>query len=188
MNMLKLGIALVTLGAATLTASAAEQALSVDKANSRVDIAVKATVDSFVAKLTDYAPSIQLNSELGTVTAAKISFHFADIRTGNEKRDHEMNVWQETDKFPDGNFTLGKLTMDSAHKVSAHGSLVLHGVTHELQFPVTLSRSGSGMTVDGEAELDTRWFGLPVIRKFGLLKVDPIVVVRFHLTGAIAAP
>jgi iron complex transport system substrate-binding protein len=39
----------------------------------------------------------------------------------------------------------------------------------------------------GDASLDTREFGLPVIRLFGLLKVDPVVRVRFHLQGTAPA-
>jgi hypothetical protein len=31
--------------------------------------------------------------------------------------------------------------------------------------------------------VDTRDYGLPIIRVFGLLKVDPLVHVQFHLEG-----
>ena len=184
--MLKIGSVFVALVFATLTSLASERTLTVDKTGSHVDIAVKATVDSFVAKLTDYAPSIQIDPATGAVTGAKVSFHFADVKTGNEKRDREMNAWQQTDQFPEGNFTLSALTPGTEHKFTAQGSLTLHGVVHDVAFPVTITRMGTATNVEGEAEVDTRWFGLPVIRKYAFLKVDPVVVVHFHLSGVTA--
>ena len=168
--------------------SAAEGPLVIDKANSRVDIAVKATVDSFVGKLTDYAATIVVDRETGAVTTSKVTFHFSDVKTGNEKRDREMNEWQQTEKFPDGEFTLDSLSAVSPGKFTVHGRLLLHGATHEVSFPAAIARDGANVTVDGEAVVDTRVFDLPVIRKFALLKVNPLVTVRFHLAGSLAAP
>jgi polyisoprenoid-binding protein YceI len=168
--------------------SAVETVLVVDKANSRIEISVKATVDSFVGKLTDYFSTVRFDPDTGKVTAAKIVFHFNDVKTGNERRDREMHVWQQTEKFPDGDFTLGALDASAEGKLTARGTLTFHGVTHALEFPVTITREGSGLTVEGEAVVDTRLYGLPVIRKFALLKVDPLVGVHFHLSGAMAVP
>ncbi len=173
---------------ATIPLPAAAQTLTVDKANSRVEIAVKATVDSFVTKLAAYTADVRFDAATGQVTAAKLAFHFTDVKTGNEKRDREMHIWQQTEKFPDGDFTLKALQPAADGKLTARGGLTLHGVTRELAFPVTVVRAGAVATVEGEAVVDTRLFGLPVIRKFALLKVDPLVTVRFHLTGTTAAP
>ena len=46
---------------------------------------------------------------------------------------------------------------------------------------MTIVPSATAWSLDGEAVLDTRDFGLPIIRMFGLLTVDPQVKVRFHL-------
>lgn len=172
----------------TVDVSAAEALLAIDGANSRVDIAVKATADSFVGKLTGYIATITVERDTGAVTAAKVAFHFSDVKTGNEKRDREMNEWQQTKKFPDGDFTLDSLTTVSSGKFTVRGRLTLHGSTHELLFPATITRDGANVMVDGEAVVDTRIFGLPVIRKFAILKVDPLVVVRFHLAGRLESP
>ncbi|MEI8088887.1 MAG: YceI family protein [Opitutaceae bacterium] len=186
MKIFNAGSLIVAFVAANLTSFAAGRNLTVDKAASHVDIAVKATIDSFNAKLIDFTSSIQIDPETEIVKGAKVSFHFADVKTGNDKRDHEMNMWQKTDQFPDGAFELSTLTAASDHKFTARGSLILHGVAHALEFPVTIRREGALTSVDGEAAVDTRWFGLPLIRKFALLKVDPLIVVRFHLSGTIA--
>jgi len=141
--------------AATAVLTAAEQPLVLDKTASHIDIAVKATVDSFVGKLADFTPTILADAATGKVTTAKITFHFNDVKTGNEKRDHEMHVWQQTDKFPDGEFALSAIEPASDGKFTARGALSFHGVTKELVFPVTVNRQGASLTVDGEAVVDT---------------------------------
>jgi polyisoprenoid-binding protein YceI len=171
-----------------ISASAAEQPLAIDKAGSHIEIQVKATADSFVGKLTEYAPTVLVDPATGKVSGAKFAFHFKDVKTGNDKRDREMNVWQQTDKFPESDFALETLAPATDGKLMAKGALTLHGVTQTLSFPVAVTRSETKVTIEGDATVDTRTFGLPVIRKFALLKVDPLVVVHFHLVGTISAP
>lgn len=183
-----LPICLAAFGLFAGSLPAAEKSLTIDQGNSRIEIAVKSTVDSFVGKLVAYTPTLTLDSVAGKVTAAKIAFHFNDVKTGDEKRDHEMHIWQQTEKFPDGDFTLGTLEPSTDGKLVAHGTLTFHGAAHALEIPVKVARTESSVTVDGEAMVDTRLCGLPVIRKFGLLKVDPIVGVRFHLVGTVSSP
>ncbi|MFH1500014.1 MAG: YceI family protein [Verrucomicrobiota bacterium] len=166
-----------------LAAAAEPQCLVLDRQNSRVEIDVKATVDSFTGRLEDYTPVILLD-ERGDVTSATVSFKFIDVKTGKAERDEQMHVWQETDRHPDGVFKLESLTPAAdGGGLRASGTLALHGLVREIDFPVSITRDGSLMAVDGVARLDTRDFGLPIIRKFLLLKVDPEVVVRFHLQG-----
>jgi polyisoprenoid-binding protein YceI len=178
----------ITVGLSAINASAAEQPLAIDKAGSHIEIQVKATADSFVGKLTEYAPTVLVDPATGKVTGAKFAFHFKDVKTGNEKRDREMNVWQQTDKFPDSDFALETLAPAADGKLVAKGALTLHGVTQTLSFPVVITRSEAMITIEGDATVDTRTFGLPVIRKFAVLKVDPLVVVHFHLIGTISVP
>ena len=172
----------------TVDLRAAEAPLAIDKATSRVEIAVKATADSFVGKLADYVATVVIDRDTGAVTTSRVTFHFSDVKTGNEKRDREMNEWQQTEKFPGGEFALDSLTPVSPGKFTVHGQLSFHGSTHELSFPAAIARDGAAVTIDGEAVIDTRTFGLPVIRKFAVLKVDPLVTVRFHLAGSLASP
>jgi polyisoprenoid-binding protein YceI len=65
--------------------------------------------------------------------------------------------------------------------MKATGDLTLHGITRPISFPVTFSNIGSRHTVDGTASIDHREWGLKIIRKFGVLKVDPTVKVTVHL-------
>lgn len=178
-----LGLALATYG----SASAADVGLAVDKAQSRVEILVKATVDSFTGTLVDYQPVIRVDHDTGTVVSADVSFAFADVKTGKPDRDEQMHTWEDSARFPTGDFKLLSLTPTSEGRFTATGTLTFHGVTRELSFPITITTDRRLFAIDGEAVVDTRTFDLPVIRKFGLLKVDPLVKVRFHLQGKVLA-
>jgi len=163
-------------------AGAAERPLLLDLTRSRVEVVVKATVDSFTGRLTRYSPAV-LVDEGGRIVSARLAFHFRDVATGKDKRDTAMHTWQQTETFPDGEFVLASLAPAPDGSYTASGRLTLHGVMRELQFPVTVLRDGGLLAIDGDATVDVREFGLPVIRMFGLLKVDPRVHVRFHLQG-----
>lgn len=166
-------------------AVAAPTPLSIDPAQSRVEVIVKATVDSFTGTLDAYKADITVDA--GRVTAATISFRFADVHTGKPARDEAMHEWQDTPKHPDGVFTLKTIETAADGRLTARGALVLHGVSREIAFPISVTTDHRLYAIDGEAPLDTREFGLPIIRKFGLLKVNPLVKVRFHLQGTVAA-
>ncbi len=168
------------LGGAALSGHAAQ--LACDPVQSRVEIIVKATVDSFTGRLAKFEPAVTFGPD-GRVTAARIRFQFSDVQTGKDKRDKAMHEWQQTDRFPDGEFELVSLTPQSDAAWRAQGRLTIHGQTQALDFPVTIVTQGDVCAIDGEAVVDTRGFNLPVIRMMGLLKVDPLVHVRFHLQG-----
>ena len=46
--------------------------------------------------------------------------------------------------------------------------------------------AGPVYAIDGEVEIDCRDFGLAPIRRFGVITVEPRLVVRFHLQGRLA--
>ncbi|WP_052300275.1 YceI family protein [Opitutus terrae] len=165
-----------------LPAQAADKPLVFDSAQSHVNVAVHATVDSFTGQLTHFDPIVTVD-DAGKVTTARLAFHFRDLETGKAKRNDAMHKWQQSDTFPDGTFVLSSLEPAGTDAFSATGQLTLHGVTREVRFPLTIARQGSVYVIDGDAPLDTRNFGLPIIRMFAVLKVDPVVRVQFHLQG-----
>ena len=160
--------------------------LRIDPDRSRVDIAVKATVDSFVGKLEAYQAEVCVEPVKGEVVSARFAFRFADVKTGKADRDEQMHAWQDTEHHPDGVFTLASITRGEDGRLTAAGTLRLHDLAREIRFPVSVFHDGGRFSIDGEATLDTRDFGLPVIKKFLVLKVDPAVRVSFHLQGVVA--
>ena len=169
--------------AVSIFSLSAETHLVVDAETSKFEIDVKATIGSFVGYLADYAADIEVEPETGEVISAVLAFDFRDVKTGKEKRDHHMHVWQETEKFPRCRWEMMKLEPQTDDSLLAVGKLTLHGVTRPLSFPIRISREDKMMVIDGEVDLNTEDFGLPKIRKFPALKVNPIVEIRFHLQG-----
>lgn len=165
--------------------TAADHAVQFDPAQSTVEVSVKATVDSFTGKLATYDLTGTADDR-GRIVAARLAFHFRDVLTGKAKRDSAMHEWQHTDQYPDASFELTALATAPDGSSRATGKFTFHGVTHELSFPVTVAHAGTTYAIDGEAPIDTREFGLPIIRLMGLLKVDPLVRVRFHFQGKLA--
>jgi polyisoprenoid-binding protein YceI len=157
--------------------------LVVDKHESRIQIQVKATLSSFVARLPDYDAAITVASASGRVESVQFNANFDGVKTGLTARDADMNEWQETDQFPRLRFVLTSLQPGERGTYLARGLLLLHGVQEAISFPVAITTDRRLLAVDGELAVDTRDFGLPIIRKFFFLTVNPVVHLRFHLQG-----
>ncbi len=166
---------------------AAESPLILDPEHSSIEAVVKSTTDNFTAKLTTYTATITVDPAQKRVTTTQIAFHFNDVKTSNAKRDVEMLHWEQADQFPDAVYTLATLQPGTDGTFTAHGKFNLHGVTKEITFPLTISlKTPDHYAITGELPLDTRDFGLPVIRKFAVLKVNPLLQIKFHLEGRVA--
>lgn len=161
--------------------------LRVDRAASRFDIAVKATVGSFTGHLRAFTADVTTDPDGRRVESASFRCDFTAISTGNDHRNRDMDAWQETGRFPQVSFVLTSLESARGGLQTASGRLRLHGVERTIQFPVSISSAHGRMIIDGDATLDTRDFGLPIIRKFWALTVNPVVHVHFHLEGDLPA-
>ncbi len=180
-------LALGLLAVSSSVVLAAERSLVVDHEQSRIEVDVKATMGSFVGHLADYNATIQVEDATSKVKSATVAFAFTDVKTGEDKRDHHMHDWQETEKYPDCRFELTQLTAETGGSYLAVGKFTFHGVTRTLTFPVQIATEGPTMAIDGEAAINTEEYGLSIIRKFLALKVNPLVTVRFHLQGKLPA-
>lgn len=157
--------------------------LQIDRAQSRIDVDVKATTGSFVGLLAKYEAVVMVDPAAKRVLSAEMTFNFNDVLTGDEKRDGHMHAWQETEKYPAGKFVLKTLAPNAEMALIAIGDLTFHGQTHEVSFLVSVLTDAHSVVVDGRVVIDTRDWGLPLIRKFLMLKVDPLVGIDFHLQG-----
>jgi polyisoprenoid-binding protein YceI len=157
--------------------------IPMDMSRSHVEISVKATIDSFVAQLQKFDLSVTATPQTDQIESAVFRSSFASVRTGNADRDRDMNEWQQTDTYPDVVFTLTALEPTASGKSVARGQLRLHGMDRSVSFPISIQTKDRMISIDGDIAIDTRDYGLPVIRKYLFLKVDPIVRVHFHLEG-----
>lgn len=183
--MIRISLALLLAFAGAVVA-AADQPLAINSAHSTIEVAVKATMDSFTGRLAAYDLRMRADPATGAITATSLGFRFADLQTGNPKRDAAMLAWIGA-AHPDGRFELTRLEAGAGARLQAHGNLTLHGVTRPIEFPVAVTTDRSVYALDGEVTVDHRQFDIPIIRLMLVLKVNPLVQVRFHLQGALAA-
>lgn len=176
-------IPLFALFALSCSALALEKPLVIDTGASRVEAAVSSTFDDFNVALSSYEALVSVDTAGKRIGSVQFRFRFANVKTGDRERDSTMRKWQNTDQFPDCVYTVDSLVPLGAGQYQAHGRLLLHGNTQTLAFPVRVTFDGDACTIDGTFPLDTRSHGLPVHRRYGLLRVDPVIQVTFHLTG-----
>ncbi len=173
-------------GFAGLVVTARAGRLEIDPQQSRIEVAVSCTIDSFTAHLEKYQAVVDCDPAVALPARADVSFNFADLKTGNPDRDRAMLKWLEYDTNQMAAFHLTGWSQAGTTNL-ALGGLTLHGVTRAVQMPVTVRQDAAGWEVSGRAVVDYRDFKLPKIRKALLLTVDPALTVTFHLAGKIAA-
>ena len=164
--------------------SAGAETLEVDKQRSRIQVDASATGHRFTGTLADFTATGSGSPATLDPSGFKLQWHFRDLKTGDDKRDHEMIKWLGGgDQM--GSFTFTKCWTGKDGGKNAMGSLTIHGVSKDLTFPFTIRADGDWVTVDGTARIDYKNFGLPVIRSMGFMTVDPKLAVRFHVVGKV---
>jgi len=162
--------------------------LVLDRERSEIEVEVRDTFGSFTGRLQAFEAAVSIDPAGPSVERAQVDFKFADLRTGRPRRDRDMLEWENAVQHPSVRFRLERLEVTPGAPVRARGWLTLHGVEHNVVFPVAFLADGPACSIDGEIDLDYRDYGLPVIRKFFMLTVDPHLRVRFHLQGRMEAP
>jgi len=163
---------------------AAAQKLRVDPAASKVEFVARATMHSVEGRISAWQLELTMPDGAALPDSAVFTGDGLSLTTDHEKRDVEMHHWMEHDRLPTITFRLSGFSGTAPARVAV-GTLVIHGVSLPVSFPVTITRDDARLTIAGEAVLDTTKFGLPVFRKFGLLSVDPEVKVKFSVTGTL---
>jgi polyisoprenoid-binding protein YceI len=164
-------------------AVASGASLVLDHERSVVEVEVHDTFGTFTGRLQRFEAAVDIDPAGPTVQRAEVDFKFADLRTGRARRDLDMLEWENEAEYPAVRFHLeGQITARGG-PVRVRGRLAMHGVERGVYFPVSFLVEGPVCSVDGVVELDYRDYGLPLIRKYLLLTVDPRLRVRFHLQG-----
>ncbi|MDD3178844.1 MAG: YceI family protein [Opitutaceae bacterium] len=186
MNLLRLTFVLLFLPLAPAAAAADAPAatpigLRIDRTRSFIDVDVNVTVGSFVAHLDKYDARFVLD-DTGKIKTGRFQFKFADLKTGSEQRDAAMLKWLGG-IGSEGVFQLGVLAIAPDGQGVANGNLTFHDATQRIEFTVLVTQADGAYTVTGETSIDYTDWGLKVIRRMGLVKVDPRLHIRFKLVG-----
>jgi polyisoprenoid-binding protein YceI len=175
----------VTAGSAIAFMAGAAQ-LEINPEQSKIEVAVSSTVDSFVGHLAKYNAAIECVPSTVLPTGADLSFDFADLKTGNTDRDAAMLKWLQYDSNRTATFHLTGWNRAGTTNLAV-GNLAIHGVSKEVQMPVVVSLTDTAWDISGETMIDYTNFKLPKIRKALFLTVNTKLEIKFHLKGKLAA-
>jgi polyisoprenoid-binding protein YceI len=113
----------------------------------------------------------------------------ASLRTGNGRRDRDMNRSLETDRYPAIRFDLTHVVPDGAPgdstRVTLQGTMHIHGVSRPLQLVGVAVRQGPATRLLSRFQLDLRDYRIEGLSRFlGILKMSPVIGVRVDVTFA----
>jgi polyisoprenoid-binding protein YceI len=118
---------------------------------------------------------------------ACVQIDAASLDTGNSTRDSIMrNDHLETARFPTIDFLLKAAEavthQDGSWQFTASGTLSLHGVRREIQFPVQARQEGDALLLRGKLPVKMTDYGVRIPR-FLFLTVEDGVMVSFDVTA-----
>jgi polyisoprenoid-binding protein YceI len=134
-----------------------------------------ATAGDFVGKTTTVSGQLTGASDVAGVRGW-VEAPVGTLKTGNGKRDKDLNKSMESDKFPVLRFELARVsrtggTADSLGVV-LHGALVIHGVTRNVDLPGTVQLAGSTARVRTDFPLNLKDYQIGGLSKMlGMLKM-----------------
>jgi polyisoprenoid-binding protein YceI len=150
-----------------------------------------ATVGDFVGKTTTVSGQLTGASDV-TGVRGWVEAPVATLKTGNGKRDKDLNKSMESEKFPVLRFELARVsrtggTADSLGVV-LHGALVIHGVTRNVDLPGTVQLAGSTARVRTDFPLNLKDYQIGGLSKMlGMLKMYENIEVHADLVFQLGA-
>ncbi len=160
--------------------------LVIDMAKTTVSVFGESTLHDFTSEVTRFDLRIAVESDSGNVEIVHFAFNFADLDSGEKKRDKTMLKWLSHDNFPSGTFSSAKITRVNGQWV-AEGILSFHGVEKTIRFPFQLKKENGKYRIDAKTVIDYQNWNLKIIKVLGFLKVFPALEITIHVEGRLAA-
>lgn len=116
------------------------------------------------------------------------------LKTGNNRRDRDLNKSMESEKYPTIRFELTGVEARTASgdsvPVALLGRFTIHGVTRDATVPAQLAFLPDGVRVRGETPLNLKDYGIGGLTKMmGMLQMHEEILVHVDLVfGSTATP
>jgi polyisoprenoid-binding protein YceI len=114
------------------------------------------------------------------------------LKTGDRRRDKDLNKSMESKKYPNLRFDLNQITAKESAgdslPVTLHGTLNIHGVTRRVEFPGTIEFKGANARVRSDFPLNLKEYGIGGLSKMlGMLKMHENIEVHVDLIFQLGA-
>jgi len=121
-----------------------------------------------------------------------VEFPVNTLKTGNHRRDRDLNKSMESKKYPTVRFELiGVKTTDASSDslpVTLQGRFIIHGMTRDVSVPADVRLGRDGVRVRGTTPLNLKDYEIGGLTKMlGMLKMHEEIVVHVDLVFAPAA-
>ena len=114
------------------------------------------------------------------VQSATLTVPVADFECPDETMTEHLMDAMKPAEFGEITFQLDSYEA-SGSGADASGALTIQGVTKPVSFPISLTPSGTGVTIAGEVGLDMTEYGVePPVVLLGLLRVGPEIRIQFE--------
>jgi polyisoprenoid-binding protein YceI len=151
-----------------------------------------ATVGDFTGTTTTMTGAIQSASDLAGVRGW-VEAPVETLKTGDGKRDKDLNKSMESKKYPIMRFTLERIAPAGSGEgdvpVILHGALSIHGVTHSVELPGTVQLQAASARVRSDFPLNLKDYGIGGLSKMlGMLKMNENIEVHVNLVFQFNSP
>jgi polyisoprenoid-binding protein YceI len=114
------------------------------------------------------------------------------LKTGDGKRDKDLNKSMESSKYPNLRFDLNSITpkqsAGDSMPVTLHGTLNIHGVTRRVELPGTIEFKGETARVRTDFPLNLKEYGIGGLSKMlGMLKMHENIEVHVDVVFGLGA-
>ncbi len=145
----------------------------------------RATAGDFVGTTSTVSGQLTGASDL-TGVRGWVEAPVKTLKTGNERRDKDLNKSMESDKFPVLRFELARVTHTGGTAdslgVVLHGTLAIHGVPRDVDLPATVQLAGSTARVRTDFPLNLKDYRIGGLSKMlGMLKMYEDIKVHSDL-------
>jgi polyisoprenoid-binding protein YceI len=188
------GVVLVSL-VACLAPPAGAQLLPLPDATiheGRLSFDGHATVGDFAGTTTTVTGALTGAADLAHVSGW-VAAPVTTLRTGNDRRDRDLNKSMETEQYPELRFELTQVEPAAGSPDSLPatllGRLILHGVTREIALPATLAFDDRGVRVRCDFPVNLKDYQIGGLSKMlGVLKMHEHIEVHVDLQFAFQTP
>jgi polyisoprenoid-binding protein YceI len=149
-----------------------------------------ATAGDFVGKTTEVSGQVRGASELNAVSGW-VEAPVKTLKTGNDRRDRDLNKSMESEKYPVLRFELARVAPKGGSPdslaVTLHGSLSIHGVTREVELPARVQFTSSDARVRTSFPVNLKDYRIGGLSKMlGMLKMYEDIEVHADLLFRLA--
>ena len=121
-----------------------------------------------------------------------VEIRVSTLKTGNDRRDRDLNKSMESAKFPTVRFELTGVAAAEPPRdsmpVTLQGRFIIHGVTREVSLPADVTLGPDGVRVRAATPLNLKDYEIGGLTKMmGMLKMHEEIVVHVDLVFEPAA-